>query len=62
MKEQLLDANQVAEIFGLKPDTVRKLAWQRKIKSYKFGGALRFKLSDLEGQIIERPTAKEESS
>ena len=60
--EKLLTANQAAEFTSLNVSTLRKLAWQRRIRSYKVLGALRFKKSDLEGMITERPAEKPEGS
>ena len=53
--EKLLTAKEAAELTGLHPATLRKMAWQRRIRSFKILGALRFKRSDLEQLIIERP-------
>ena len=53
--ETLLTAEQAARVTGLSPATLRKLAWQRRIRSFKVLGALRFKRSDLEELIVERP-------
>lgn len=58
LDDNLLDANQVSELTGLHVGTVRRLAWQRRIRSFKVLGALRFKRSDVEKIIQERP-AKE---
>ncbi len=57
---KLLTANEAAEFTSLNVSTLRKLAWQRKIRSFKVLGALRFKRSDLEELVMERP--KEESN
>ena len=59
--DKLLSAKEAAELTGLNPSTLRKLAWQRKIRSFKVLGALRFKNSDLEALIVERPALKESS-
>ena len=56
--ERLYSAHQAAEITGLSPTTLRRLAWQGKIRSFKVLDALRFKKEDLEDLIVERP-AKE---
>ncbi len=53
--EKLLTAKEAAELTGLHPATLRKMAWQRRIRSFKVLGALRFKRSDLEELIVERP-------
>ena len=50
-----LTANEGALITGLHPSTLRRMAWERKIRSFKVLGALRFKRSDLEELIVERP-------
>ncbi len=54
-REKLLSAKEAAELTGLHPGTLRKLAWQRKIRSFKVLGSLRFKRADLEQLIEERP-------
>ncbi len=60
MSEKLITAEEASELTGLSPNTLRKLAWQRRIRSFKVLGALRFKRSDLEELVVERP--KEESN
>lgn len=55
MTKKLLSADEAAELTGLHPATLRKMAWQRRIRSFKVLGALRFKQSDLEELIVERP-------
>ncbi len=60
MSEKLLTAEEASELSGLSPNTLRKLAWQRRIRSFKVLGALRFKRSDLEELVVERP--QEESN
>lgn len=55
LEEKLLNAQEAAELTGLHPATIRKMAWQRRIRSFKILGALRFKRQDLEELIIERP-------
>ena len=55
LAEKLLSATDGAELIGLQPTTLRRLAWQRKIRSFKVLGALRFRRSDLEALIEERP-------
>jgi len=54
LKEKLLSAIDGAELIGLQATTLRKLAWQRKIRSFKVLGALRFRKSDLEKLVTER--------
>ncbi len=51
----LLTAQEAASFVGLQASTLRKLACQRKITSYKVRGALRFKKEDLESLIVKRP-------
>ncbi len=60
MKEEYISAEEAAKLIGLHPATLRKLAWQRRIRGFKVLGALRFKRSDLEELVVERP--KEESN
>ena len=55
--EKLITAEEGSAITGLSPSTLRKLAWQRRIRSFKVLGALRFRRSDLEKLIVERPVA-----
>lgn len=55
VQNALLSADEGARITGLSPATLRKLAWQRRIRSFKVLGCLRFKQGDLEGLIRERP-------
>ena len=54
-KKRLIDANEGAVITGLRPETIRRLASQRKIRSYRVLGALRFRVEDLQKLITERP-------
>ncbi len=56
---KLLTANEASEFTSLNVSTLRKLAWQRRIRSYKVLGALRFKRADLEQLITERPAERE---
>lgn len=60
--EKLLSAKEAAELTGLHPATLRKLAWQRKIRSFKVLGSLRFKKTDLEQLIEERPALEQEGN
>jgi len=59
MTEKLLSADEASELTGLHPATLRKMAWQRRIRSFKVLGALRFKRSDLEELIVERPAERD---
>ena len=61
-QEKLLTAEEAAEQIGLNPNTLRKLAWQRRIRSFKVLGCLRFKREDLEELIVERPALEETNS
>ncbi len=54
-RPNLVSAVEGSRITGLRPDTLRRLAWERKIRSFKVRGALRFKPKDLEALIHERP-------
>ncbi len=54
LAEKLLSATDGAELIGLQATTLRKMAWQRKIRSFKVLGALRFRKSDLEKLVTER--------
>jgi excisionase family DNA binding protein len=59
-QEPLLTASEASRITGLNPETLRRLAWQRRIRSFKVLGALRFKRQDLEALIVERPAIRRE--
>ena len=52
--EKLLNADEAAEVTGLHPTTLRRMAWQRRIRSFKVLSSLKFKRSDLEALIVER--------
>lgn len=54
MTEEFLSADEAAKFTTLKAETLRKMAWTRRIRSYKVLGALRFRKSDLEALIVER--------
>ena len=60
--DQLLSANQASRLTGLRPQTLRQMAWKRRIRSFKVLGALRFKLADLEELIVERPRMEGDTS
>ena len=62
MEETLLTAREAAQLTGLHPATLRKMAWQRRIRSFKILGALRFKRCDLEELIVERPALNVEQT
>ncbi len=59
LSERLLNADEAAELTGLHAATIRRMAWQRRIRSFKVLGALRFKRADLEAIIVERPARPE---
>ncbi len=50
----LLSAQEASLFVGLHPSTLRKLACQRQITSYKVRGALRFKKEDLRTLIVKQ--------
>jgi len=50
-----LTADEGYLITGLRPATLRKMAWEGRIRSFKIMGAVRFKRADLEALIVERP-------
>ncbi len=52
-REKLINAIQAAEMVNLKPQTIRRHAWQRKIRSYLVAGTLRFKPSELEADLVK---------
>jgi excisionase family DNA binding protein len=54
-RERLLTVKEAAEITSLNPETLRRLAWQGRIRSFKILSRLRFKRGDLDKLIIERP-------
>ena len=56
--DRLVSATEGEAITGLRRETLRKMAWQGKIRSFKVGGALRFSREDLERLIVERPVGK----
>ena len=62
LDKDLLTADEAAIFTGLKPATLRKLAWQRRIRSFKVLGCLRFRRRDLESLIVERPKVEAASS
>ena len=58
--EKLYSAQQASEITSLSPLTLRKMAYERRIRSFKVLGALRFKKEDLQALIVERPAKEKE--
>lgn len=55
--ERYLSAEEGGKLIGLSPSTLRKMAWKRRIRSFKVLGCLRFRREDLERLIVERPAA-----
>jgi excisionase family DNA binding protein len=47
MDKQFLKIEHVAKILDVSPWTVRKWIKQRKIRTYRFGGAVRLEISDI---------------
>ncbi len=60
MEEEVLflTAKEGYLITGLRPATLRKMAWEGRIRSFKIMGAVRFKRADLEELIVEQPAEK----
>jgi excisionase family DNA binding protein len=52
---QLVDVHEASEITGLSPLTLYKLARQRRMRTFKVLGALRFDRADLLKLLVERP-------
>ena len=61
-KSELVSADTGSLITGLKPSTLRKLAYERRIRSFKVLRCLRFRRSDLEALIVERPARDKRDS
>ncbi len=55
IKDELVTAAEGEAITGLRRETLRRMAWQGKIRSFKICGALRFSRNDLERLVVERP-------
>ncbi len=55
MKRELLSAAQAAEYTTLSESTLRKMAWERRIRTFKVLRSLRFLKEDLDAMITERP-------
>ncbi len=51
--EQLLDANAVAKILDLKPETIRTWARAGRIRFVRIGRSLRFRTVDVSGLMSE---------
>ena len=52
-KKKLLTIEEVAEVFGLSPKTVRHWLWTGKLKGIKIGGSWRVRPEALEEFIFE---------
>ena len=52
--ERLLTASEVAELLGFSPATIVDWAEADKIPSYKLGGRLRFRSSEVEAWLEDR--------
>lgn len=49
MAEKLYTANELAEIFGVHPESIRRLGRQGRIERYKCGGSVRYVMPKKEG-------------
>ena len=58
MVEKLLSVNDVAELLGLHPQTVRDFAGDGKLPGFKVGRAWRFKPSDIEAYLERQRSAE----
>ena len=56
---KFLTVREAAEYLSLSESTLKRWAWLRQIRTFKIGGAVRFRKSDLEERIIERPPIEE---
>jgi excisionase family DNA binding protein len=56
MARRLLSKEEVAEQFGVSPHTVRKMAYERRLRFVKVGGALRFDQRDVDAYIEANTT------
>ncbi len=55
MKRELLTSAQAAEYTSLALATLRKMAYERKIRTFKVLNCVRFLKEDLDALIVERP-------
>ena len=62
MKRELLSAAQAAEYTTLSESTLRKMAWERRIRTFKVLRSLRFLKEDLDAMITERPAEVTETA
>lgn len=59
MKDRFIKIETAARMTELSPETIKKWVRQRRIRSYKFGRAVRIKESDLLKFAKELPCRKE---
>jgi len=55
MKREFFTPAQAAEYTCLALSTLRKMAWERKIRTFKVLNCVRFLKEDLDALIVERP-------
>ena len=55
MKREFFTPAQAAEYTSLALSTLRKMAWERKIRTFKVLNCVRFLKEDLDALIVERP-------
>ena len=55
MKREFFTPSQAAEYTSLALSTLRKMAWERKIRTFKVLNCVRFLKEDLDALIVERP-------
>ena len=53
-KRELVSVAEAARLIGLAPATLYKMAYQRRVRSFKVLGALRFDRGDLLALVTER--------
>ena len=59
MKDRFIKIETAAKMTELSPETIKKWVRQRRIRSYKFGRAVRIRESDLLKFAKELPSRKE---
>ena len=52
--DSLVDGNEVAEYLGVHYKTICRWATERRLPSYKIGGAVRFRMSEIRGWVAEQ--------
>jgi excisionase family DNA binding protein len=60
LKREFLSTNQVAELLGITPFTIRRYIQLRKLKAVKLEGSYRVRQTDLEQFLKARETETEE--